>query len=64
LNKADEFRDQAAGCLELAQKAADLKTKLELLLVAAGWLGLADRLEGLPLYHLHDTALARREREA
>lgn len=54
--KVDEFRDQAAACLDGARKTADLKSKLELLGIAVAWLDLADLLEGSALYQQHDRA--------
>ena len=43
--KTDAFRDRAAACLEAAQRAADAKAKLELLMIAVAWLDLADLVE-------------------
>lgn len=43
--KVDEYRDQAAACLESAKKAVELKSKLELIGMAVAWLDLADIAE-------------------
>lgn len=43
--KVEEFRNQAAVCLDRAKVAANLKAKLELLMIAVAWLDLADLLE-------------------
>lgn len=43
--KEDEFRDQAAACLDRSNKASDVKSKLELLAIAVAWLDLADLTE-------------------
>lgn len=42
----DEYRDQAAECLDTARTVADAKAKLELLVLAKGYLDLADFVEG------------------
>lgn len=43
--KADEFRDQAAECLDRARTVEQLDIKLELLGIAVAWLDLADCVE-------------------
>jgi hypothetical protein len=43
--RADEFRDQAAVCIDRAKGAVHLKSKLELLSIAVAWLDLADLVE-------------------
>jgi hypothetical protein len=48
VTRADEFRDQAAACLDRAKTAVDLKVKLELLMIAVAWLDLADVAEQSP----------------
>lgn len=42
----DDYRDQAAECLDSARSVADPKAKLELLALAKGYLDLADLVEG------------------
>jgi hypothetical protein len=43
--KADEFRDQAAECLDRAKAVEQFDIKLELLGIAVAWLDLADCVE-------------------
>lgn len=43
--RTDEYRDQAAECLDSARTVADGKAKLELLALAKGYLDLADLVE-------------------
>lgn len=43
--RTDEYRDQAAECLDSARTVADAKAKLELLALAKGYLDLADLVE-------------------
>jgi hypothetical protein len=45
VTKVEEFRNQAAVCLDRANTVVDLKAKLELLLIAVAWLDLADLTE-------------------
>ena len=42
----ENYRDQAAECLDSARSVADPKAKLELLVLAKGYLDLADLVEG------------------
>lgn len=51
----DEYRDQAAECLDSARSVADPKAKLELLVLAKGYLDLADLVEGTEDELLTDT---------
>lgn len=44
--RTDEYRDQAAECLDSARSVADTKAKLELLALAKSYLDLADLAEG------------------
>jgi len=44
--RTDEYRDQAAECLDSDRSVADAKAKLELLVLAKGYLDLADLVEG------------------
>ena len=49
--RTDEYRDQAAECLDSARSVADAKAKLELLALAKGYLDLADLVEGSASEH-------------
>jgi hypothetical protein len=48
MSRPDEYRECAAQCLRLANSAWDAKDKAPLITMAAKWLDLADRFDGLP----------------
>lgn len=52
----DDYRDQAAECLDSARSVADPKAKLELLALAKGYLDLADLVEGSESNLIADTS--------
>jgi hypothetical protein len=43
MGKEDEYRQHAAEAFELAKRATDQTDRIRLLVVAEGWLDLADR---------------------
>lgn len=45
VSKEGDYRDYAAACLELEQRAVDPDDKFRLLTIAEAWLKLADRVE-------------------
>jgi hypothetical protein len=48
MGKRDEYRHAAATTIDLAKRAATSDDKGRLLALAAKWLDLADRVQGMP----------------
>ena len=54
MTKEDDYRQNAAEMVELAQRANSSTDKVRLLAMAEAWLGLADRAHKRAGLHLHN----------